>query len=346
MGRLQSLSLWWRSLRLEHSSHFGKVMAILCLGLCLLVAISLSLGPVPLSLEQIEQALWRQGDSINQTIVWDLRLPRTLAAILVGAALGMAGMLMQGLLRNGLADPFILGISAGAGLVAIAMITFGVLVAWVPVAAWLGAIATSLIVYGLGRTANGIVTERLILGGVAISSLFGAIQAALLLLAEDGRLQTALNWLIGSLNGRGWTEVNAVFPYLLTAILCGSLMGRSLNVLNLGDEAAMGLGISLTRSRLAIGGIASLLAASAVSMSGLIGFVGLIVPHGVRLLVGSDYRLCLPLSAIAGAIVLTFADLLARIGTVELPVGVVTALLGSPLFIWLLYSRNSSLKGI
>jgi iron complex transport system permease protein len=346
MNCLQLCSFWKKFLSLHNSSRIWQVILVLCLGLFLLIAISLSLGTVPLSLNQIEQALLHQGDPIARTIVWDLRLPRTLAALLVGAALGMAGMLMQGLLRNGLADPFILGISAGAGLVAIATITFGVLVAWVPVAAWVGAIATSLIVYGLGRTANGIVTERLILGGVAISSLFGAIQAALLLLADDGRLQTALNWLIGSLNGRGWTEVNAAFPYLLTAILGGSLMGRSLNVLNLGDEAAMGLGISLTRARLLIGGIASLLAASAVSMSGLIGFVGLIVPHGVRLLVGSDYRLCLPLSAIAGAIVLTFADLLARIGTVELPVGVVTALLGSPLFIWLLYSRNSSLKGI
>lgn len=293
-----------------------------------------------MSWHELWQALWHQGESINQTIIWELRLPRIIAAMVVGAALGMSGALLQGMLRNGLADPFVLGISAGAGLVAIAMITLGVVQTLVPVGAWIGAIATAILVYTLGYLGGGLSVERLILAGVAISSMFGAIQTTLLLLADDGRIQSALNWLIGSLNGRGWPEVNNVSPYVGISLIAACLLARPLNLLNLGDDLASGLGTSLVRSRLAISAVASLLAASAVSMAGLIGFVGLVVPHGVRLLVGSDYRWILPCSAIGGAWVLTLADLLSRLGTVELPVGAVTALLGSPLFIWLLYRRG------
>jgi iron complex transport system permease protein len=290
-----------------------QAVVFLGLGLLLTIALSLSFGAVPMSSAQLWQAFLHQGDAVNQTIFWELRLPRVAAALTVGAALGMSGSLLQGLLRNGLADPFVLGISAGAGLVAITMLTLGIFQTWVPLAAWIGAILTSMLVYFLGKTKTGISVERLVLAGVAVSSLFGAIQTTLLLLAEDSRLQAALNWLIGSLNGRGWS----------------------------GDDLAVGLGVSLVRSRLLIGGVATLLAASAVSIGGLIGFVGLVVPHGVRLLVGNDYRFVLPLSAIGGAWVLTFADFLARLGAVELPVGTVTALLGSPLFVWLLYRRSS-----
>lgn len=307
----------------------------------LTIALSLSFGAVPMSTTQLWQAFLHQGDTVNQTIFWELRLPRIVASLTVGAALGMSGALLQGLLRNGLADPFVLGISAGAGLVAIAMLTLGVLQSWVPLAAWVGAILTSMLVYFLGRTKTGLSVERLILAGVAVSALFGSIQTTLILLAEDSRVQAALNWLIGSLNGRGWSDVQLVSPYILVALLLGCFMARGLNLLALGDDLAVGLGVSLVRSRLLIGGIATLLAASAVSIGGLIGFVGLVVPHGVRLLVGNDYRFVLPMSAIGGAWVLTFADFLARLGAVELPVGTVTALLGSPLFVWLLYRRSS-----
>lgn len=292
---------------------------------------------------QIWQALTKTGDPLNQTIIWDLRLPRTLAAVLVGAALGMSGSLLQGMLRNGLADPFLLGISAGAGLFAITMLSFGVFLSWIPLAAWVGGLLTTIIVYFLARSREGISIERLILGGVAVSSLFGAIQSVLLLMAEDGRIQTALSWLIGSLNGRGWNEVTVAGAYISVALLLGCLLARAVNLLNLGDELAVSLGVNLLRDRILIGGVATLLAAGAVSVGGLIGFVGLIVPHGIRLLVGTDYRAVLPLSAIGGALVLTAADLLSRLGAVELPVGAVTALLGSPLFIWLLYNRKSGI---
>jgi iron complex transport system permease protein len=162
----------------------------------------------------------------------------------------------------------------------------------------------------------------------------------LLLIAEDGQIQAALNWLIGSLNGRGWSEVTISGSYISVALLGGCLLARAVNLLNLGDELATGLGVSVWRSRILIGATATLLAAGAVSIGGLIGFVGLIVPHGIRLIVGTDYRAVLPLSAVGGALVLSFADLLSRLGAVEIPVGAVTALLGSPLFIYLLYRRN------
>ncbi|NEU75986.1 iron ABC transporter permease [Hassallia byssoidea VB512170] len=316
---------------------------LLTIALIIIVGISLSFGAVSMTTAQIWQALTKTGDPLNQTIIWDLRLPRTLAAVLVGAALGMSGSLLQGMLRNGLADPFLLGISAGAGLFAIAMLSFGVFLSWIPLAAWVGGLLTTIIVYFLARSREGISIERLILGGVAVSSLFGAIQSVLLLMAEDGRIQTALSWLIGSLNGRGWNEVTVAGAYISVALLLGCLLARAVNLLNLGDELAVSLGVNLLRDRIFIGGVATLLAAGAVSVGGLIGFVGLIVPHGIRLLVGTDYRAVLPLSAIGGALVLTAADLLSRLGAVELPVGAVTALLGSPLFIWLLYNRKSGI---
>ncbi|MBX9259265.1 iron ABC transporter permease [Desmonostoc muscorum CCALA 125] len=324
-------------------SEYRVLWAILIFGVGLVVtlALSLSQGAVPLSMSEFWQAILREGDPVKQTILWDLRLPRICAAVIVGAALGMSGALLQGMLRNSLADPFILGISAGAGLIVILMIVWQIFPIAIPLAAWIGAILTSAIVILLGRAGSGISVERLILGGVAISSLFGAVQSTLLLLAEDGQIQIALSWLVGSLNGRGWQEISTASPYIIVALVGGCLLARSVNVLALGDDLAVGLGLSLTRSRLLIGGVATLLAAGAVSISGLIGFVGLVVPHAVRLLVGTDHRFVLPLSALAGAWLLTFADLLSRLGAVELPVGSVTALLGSPLFIWLLYRRSA-----
>jgi iron complex transport system permease protein len=276
-----------------------------------------------------------------QTILWDLRLPRVMIALLVGSALGVSGALLQGMLGNGLADPFLLGISAGAGLAAVGLISLGSLTSWVPLAAWIGGIATTTVVYGLARTPSGLPVERLILAGVAISALFGALSSTLLLMADD-RVQLALNWLIGSLNGRSWPEVKVVGPYILLGLGASLTLTRALNLLSLGEEMAVGLGLRLARTRLLIGGVATLLAAASVSVSGLIGFVGLVVPHIVRQWVGQDYRWVLPLSALVGATLLSGADLISRQGPVELPVGIVTALTGAPFFAWLLYQRGRS----
>ncbi|WP_052049755.1 FecCD family ABC transporter permease [Leptolyngbya sp. KIOST-1] len=320
-------------------------LGLLLLGLALVVGLSLTQGSVAMSGPELWAALLRQGNATHQVILWDLRLPRLVAALLVGASLGVSGALLQGMLRNGLASPFLLGISSGAGLVVVLVVTLGLWQVWVPLGAWLGAIATTALVYLLACSRGGLSIERLILGGVAFSSFFGAIQSLLLLMARDGRIQAALNWLIGSFNGRGWAEVRLVGPAMAVALVVGCLLARQVNLLNLGDDLAVGLGTSLVRSRLLIGAAATFLAAGAASIAGLVGFVGLIVPHGVRLLVGTDYRLVLPFSALGGALVLAAADLAARAGPVELPVGVVTAFLGAPVFIWLLYRRSAIAGG-
>jgi iron complex transport system permease protein len=309
----------------------------LAIALLLTVALALSQGSVALSLTELWQALLRQGGATQQTIVWDLRIPRIAAGLLVGASLGLSGAMLQGMLRNSLADAFVLGISSGAGLVAVTLITVLGIQVLVPIGAWCGALIAAAAVFALGYQGGRIVNERLILGGIAISTLFGSAQTLMILFAEEGRVQSVLNWLIGSLNGRSWSDINLVLPYAAIALVVGCLLGKTINLLNLGNEMAVSLGVSLVRSRILIGATASLLAASAVSISGLIGFVGLVVPHGVRLLAGNDYRWVLPLSALSGALVLILADLVCRLGAIEFPVGAVTALLGSPLFIWLLY---------
>ena len=318
--------------------------AVILLGLIFLVVIlSLSRGSVELSNEEILKAFFRQGDVTNQIIFWELRLPRLIASLLVGSALGMSGALLQGMLRNGLASPYLLGISAGSGLVIVLLISMGLLLSWIPIAAWIGAIVTTLIVYFLAKSGSSISVERLILAGVALSSLFGSIQSMLLLQTEDGRVQAALTWLIGSLNSRGWTEIKLAGPPIVFALFMGLLLSRQLNLLGLGDELSVGLGNSLFRSRCLIGASATLLAASSVSVGGLIGFVGLIVPHATRFLFGSDYKIVLPFSALLGAFTLSAADLIARSGRVELPVGIITSLLGAPIFIFLLYRRQKTL---
>ena len=302
---------------------------------------SLAKGAVYISIHDIWLALFQQGEQINQTIIWKLRLPRLLASLLVGSSLGMSGALLQGMLRNGLASPYLLGISAGSGLVIVTIITFGLSQIFIPIASWIGAILTTIIVYFLAKRGNKISIERLILGGVAVSSLFGAIQATLLLQAEDGRIQAALTWLIGSLNARGWDEIKITWIPILSALSIGILLSRQLNLLSLGEEISMSLGNSLFRSRCLIGAIATLLAASAVAIGGLIGFIGLIVPHFSRLLVGNDYKYVLPFSALIGGLTLSAADLIARLGPIEFPVGIITSLLGAPIFIIILYKRSS-----
>lgn len=298
-------------------------------------------GPVHIEFSEFIRALLFEGTSTHELIVWELRLPRVIAATLVGASLGMSGAMLQGMLRNSLASPFLLGISAGSGLVIVLLLTLSTWQFLIPFGAWLGAILTTVFVYIFALNDNNISLEKLILGGVAISSLFGAIQSILLLQADDGRIQSALTWLVGSLNNRGWNDITYVWPLIIIGLIAGCFLSRRINILSLGDDLAAGLGTSLIRSRLLIGLFAALLAACAVSIAGLVGFIGLIVPHAVRFLVGHDNRSVLPLSAISGALVLTSADFIAKSGSVEIPVGVITALIGSPAFIFLLYQRNT-----
>ena len=330
-------------LNLIRGRNFLNALTLLSL-ICLVIVLSLSKGSVELTSHEIIQAFLKQGDNTNQIIFWELRLPRLIASLLVGSALGVSGALLQGMLRNGLASPYLLGISAGSGLVIVLMISIGFWFSWIPIAAWVGAILTTLTVYLLAKSGGSISVERLILGGVALSSLFGAIQSMILLQTEDGRVQAALTWLIGSLNSRGWAEIKLAGPPIIFALMMALLLSRQLNLLGLGDELSVGLGNSLIRSRCLIGASATLLAASSVSVGGLIGFVGLIVPHAVRFLFGTDYRLVLPFSGLLGALTLSSADLIARSGSIEFPVGIITSLLGAPIFIALLYQRQRTLN--
>ena len=269
-------------------------LSLVFLLLIIVSLFSLAKGSVYISNKDIWLAIIQKGEDINQTIIWDLRLPRLLASLLVGSALGMSGALLQGMLRNGLASPYLLGISAGSGLVIVSFISFGLAQIFIPIAAWFGALSTTIVVFILAKNGNKISVERLILGGVAISSLFGAIQATLILQVEDGRVQAALTWLIGSLNARGWSEVKITWIPIMGCLVVGLFLSKQLNLLSLGEELSTSLGNSLFKSRCIIGAIATLLAASAVSIGGLIGFVGLIVPHFSRLLVGNDYKYVLP----------------------------------------------------
>jgi iron complex transport system permease protein len=289
----------------------------------------------------------RTWDSTTEVIVMDVRLPRVLTAMLVGGGLGLAGAAFQALLRNPLADPYIIGTASGASLGAVAALMLPVLLpalaigagsAWlgiglVQVFAFTGGLGTVLVVYTVARSARG-GPVTLLLTGYAVSSVLAAGVAMLMYLAGN-RLGQIFAWMMGSLEGAGWTRLLIAVP--LVAVSGSLLLGRwrSLNVLLLGDEPATHLGIDVPRERLVLTILASLATSAVVAVSGTIGFVGLVVPHLLRLAAGPDHRLLLPASVVYGALLLTLADLGARLAG-GIPVGIITALIGAPFFIWLL----------
>ena len=276
------------------------------------------------------------------TIVFQLRLPHTVLIALTGAALAGSGAAYQGLFRNPLADPYLIGVASGAGLGAVLAMSAN----WpdnllgyftIPVTAFLGAILTVAIVYTLARSGNALPTTTLILAGVAVGSFASAL-TSFFMLRSEGEVRRALAWLLGGSTMTGWDPVYAALPYLMLGIGVLLTSGHSLNVLQFGDEQALQLGLPVERIKTIVVLAASLTTATAVAFSGVIGFIGLIVPHLVRLLWGPDYRYLIPLSVLGGATALLIADLLARIvlAPQELPVGVITALAGAPFFLWVL----------
>jgi iron complex transport system permease protein len=283
------------------------------------------------------------------TIVLALRLPRTALVLLTGAALGCSGAAYQGLFRNPLADPYLIGVASGAGLGAVlAMNVQWPTSSWglmaVPAAAFIGALATVFLVYSLARIGKTVPTTNLILAGVAFSSFATAV-TSFLMLRSTGELRRAIAWLLGGSTQAGWEPVLTVLPYLAIGLGILLLSGHALNLLQFGDDQAQQLGLPVARTRALILLAASLATAAAVSFSGIIGFIGLIVPHVMRLWFGADYRRLLPLSLIGGAAALLLSDVLARviIAPQELPVGIVTALFGVPFFLWVL--RRSKNQG-
>jgi iron complex transport system permease protein len=275
-------------------------------------------------------------------IVFRIRLPHTILIALTGAALSGSGAAYQGLFRNPLADPYLIGVASGAGLGAVLVMSFhwpnGLLGLFtVPAAAFIGATATVILVTVIARSGRALPTTTLILAGVAVGSFASALTSYLMLRSE-GEVRRALAWLLGGATMSGWNPVIAALPYILIGLSALVLAGHSLNVLQFGDEQAQQLGLPVERVKTLLILAASLTTAAAVSFSGIIGFIGLIVPHLVRILWGPDYRNLIPLSIIGGATTLLLADLLARIvlAPQELPVGVITALAGAPFFLWVL----------
>jgi len=331
-----------------------KIRPYLFLFLLLLLAVGLSVAIGSVFIPPAD--LWRvlTGKSpqvVTQAafIIAALRLPRTALVALTGAALGGSGTAYQGLFRNPLADPFLIGVASGAGLGAVAAMSirwpysFWGLMA-VPIAAFLGALLTVFIVYTLARVGKTLPTTNLILAGVAISAFASSLTSSLML-QSTGELRRAIAWLLGGSSQAGWEPVLAVLPYVLLGLGILVLFGHALNLLQFGDEQAQQMGLNVTRTRTLILLTASLTTAAAVSFSGIIGFIGLIVPHIMRLWQGADYRRLLPLSILGGAFALLLADVLARVilAPQELPVGIITALAGAPFFLWVL--RKSKNQG-
>lgn len=282
-------------------------------------------------------------------IVVDVRLPRVLTAGLAGAALACSGAAYQGVFRNALADPFLLGVASGAALGAAlgivlpveGMIAFG----WVPLLAFVGAISAVTLAYLAARVGDAVSNASLILAGVAVSAMAGAATSFILLTAGE-RALTIFGFLFGSFNTASWARALTALPYLVAGMTVLLAYARVLNVLQLDEEQAAQLGVEVPRTRVIVLIAASLVAATAVAMAGVIGFVGLIVPHIARLAFGEDYRRLLPLSALLGASFLIAADVLARtvLRPQEVPVGIVTAVVGGPFFLSLLRARRGGLR--
>jgi iron complex transport system permease protein len=302
--------------------------------------LGVGLGAAGLSPGSVAGALLRRGDAVDVGIVWSLRLPRVALGFLVGGVLAVAGAALQALVRNPLADPYLLGLSGGAGLGAVLALAAGVVSAWLlPAAAFAGALAATLIVYRLALVAGGALDGRiLLLAGVVVGSLCGALVAGILAVSDASQLKAATLWLLGSLGGVGWSGVLALAVYVVPGLAILVAEARALNLLALGEEPALHLGADVARTKRRVYVAASLLAAASVAAAGIIGFVGLVVPHAIRLLKGHDHRALLPAAFLLGGAFLVLADALARtaFAPLELPVGVVTAVVGVPLFAVLL----------
>lgn len=312
-------------------------LLLLLLALTLLgFLVSLSSGSADLGLGEVLQQLLSPDSGLENRILFELRIPRSIAAFVTGALLAMSGVIMQVLLRNPLADPYILGISGGAAVAALTAILFGLGGYWISEAAFAGALLSILLVFGLARSSHHWSATRLLLTGVVVSAGWGAIINILLTTSNNNSVYSMLFWLMGDLSQ------SRVGAFSVTALLAGLLLmmyyARALNVLSRGDLQAAALGVPVTRLKLILYFTASLLTASAVTIAGSIGFVGLVTPHMLRMLGARDHRILLPASVLLGGSFLMIADSLARtvVAPQQLPVGVLTALIGVPAFLLIL----------
>lgn len=311
--------------------------------LAVAILLSIAIGSVFISPADVWRVLVGQATNETfKTILWNIRLPRTVLVALVGASLAGSGAAYQGLFRNPLADPYLIGVASGAGLGAVLAMSIqwsytalGLLA--VPAAAFLAGLLTVTLVYLFAHSGGSVPTTNLILAGVAVSSFTSAL-TSFLMLRSNNELHRAISWLLGGVSLASWPAIFALIPYLAIGLTTLSLSGHALNLLQFGDDQASQLGLDTRRAKIAIIVAASLVTAAAVSFAGIIGFIGLIVPHIVRIFWGADYRRIIPLSILGGASTLLLADILARVilAPQELPVGIVTALAGAPFFLWVL----------
>jgi iron complex transport system permease protein len=332
--------------------------------LIVVIVFATTLGSVPIPFTSTFQVLLSQLPFVNitpfspeifgaplrleimETIILDIRLPRIILAGLVGAALAVAGATYQGLFRNPLADPYLLGVASGAGLGAtIATLTpfalAGMAFGAVPLFAFIGAIGAVTVVYSLARVGKTLPATTLILAGVALNALLASITSYLMTISGE-QLQGIVFWLLGGLYLTRWSQVWVVFPSVLAGLAVIWIHARPLNVMQLDEEQAQQLGINVERVKLILLTAATLITSAAICFTGLIGFVGILVPHAVRLVWGPDHRFLLPLCTLVGAIFLILADTLARtiLPPTEIPVGIITAFCGAPFFLYLLRKRK------
>ena len=311
------------------------VLAALFLVALAAFAIALTAGSVDIGIGAVARALLRPGDDAGSAVVRELRLPRAMTAFAVGALLALAGTMMQVLLRNPLADPYVLGLSGGAACGALTALLAGAAAMMTP-AAFAGALVSTLLVFGLARGNGAWAPTRLLLTGVVVATGWGAVIMLILTTAPDAQVRGMLFWLIGDLSGA--TRGGAGLLALLGVLVVAMFFARDATLLARGETTAASLGVHVRNTTLALHALAAFATAVAVTLAGSVGFVGLVVPHAVRLVIGNDQRWLMPAAAIAGGALLTFADTLARtlVAPAQLPVGVLTAIVGVPLFLWLL----------
>lgn len=310
--------------------------------LLILLILLTTVGSVNLSFTEIINALINNDNKMVTTIVYKMRLPRNILAALVGANLAVSGVLLQSVMKNPLADPGITGVSSGASVAAIFILLLlpqytGIL----PIAAFIGGAIACILVF-LMAYKNGLKPGRIVLAGVAINTILGGVISYLSTMYSD-RIQSAMLWLNGSLATKTWADVEMLFIYSIVGLVISLFLIRSANVLQLGDDAATNLGFNVNLTRLLISGVAVFLAATSTAVVGIISFVGLIVPHIARMIMGSDHKFTIPFSMILGSIVLLVADTLGRTigGAVEIPVGVIMSIVGGPFFLYLLRKRGN-----
>lgn len=335
-----------------------SLLGVLAVALCIAAMLSLSVGPTGITLEALPRALLEVLGTSDRSgghealVLFDIRLPRTLIAMYVGASLAVAGAMMQGLFRNPLADPGLIGVSSGAALAAVSVIAFGhahfaglmqiLGVHALPIAAFIGGMAATGLLVAITSGGQTVSTAGLLLAGIAIAALAQALMGLVAYLSDDRALRDLTLWTLGSLAGASWSKVLGALPLAVVLVALLPRVVRDLNGLLLGEAEAYHLGVNIRRAKLLIVLATAAAVGAAVAVAGIVGFIGIVTPHIVRLLAGPDHRVLLPASAMLGATIVLASDMLARVivAPAELPLGIVTALVGAPFFLHLVLRRG------